>query len=177
MFMKKSIRFSAFLLTLLFTMSMFFTMSYAAEIIDNSDSSTEITATITGTDNTLARANAYAVVTGKVKIHDDNHMFNKAVEVWAVADTYYLSYSSGTADGIPDWYLTAKALISVSNGDVRGWVSSPSKEVFNKTSVTEQTKVIHAKDGGSAAAMGFHAAMDYYREPQWNYTSEDSERF
>ena len=74
MFMKKSIRFSAFLLTLLFTMSMFFTMSYAAEIIDNSDSSTEITATITGTDNTLARANAYAVVTGKVKIHDDNHM-------------------------------------------------------------------------------------------------------
>lgn len=152
------------------------TIAFAAE--PSKDTSiTEVQATITGVDNSLSRSEGYAVVHGKVDIKDDNHIFNKNVEVWAVADTWLTNWSSGTANGIPDWTLYAKAQILVSNGDVSGWLSSPLNYNYDQTSVSAQTKVVHAKDGGEAEAQGFHNVKDYYGESVWTYTSSATERF
>ena len=70
---------------------------------------------------------------------DDNHAFNKAVEVWCVSKTWLQSYYSGTADGIPDWTLMAMCQMSVSNG-TRIMLLHPQHLWHNRTSTTATTK-------------------------------------
>lgn len=174
----KHLKIYLFVLVLCVSISAFPLNAYAEES-ENSESAVEVTATITGTDNSLTRAYSLgsATVKGTVNITDNNHLFSKNVEVYAAAKTKLVSYSSNTANGIPDWYLYAKSQILVSNGDVKGWVSSTTNSVYDKTSVSAKTKVIHAKDGGSADAMGFHTVKDYNHKIIWSYTSSKTEKF
>lgn len=151
-------------------------MSFAIEP-DDDDTATEVQATITGIDNSLARAQGYATAHGDIYIYDDNHIFNKSVEVWALAETWLTNCSSGTANGIPDWYLYAKAQLWVSNGDITGWITSDLGSAYDATSATAQTRAVNAKDGGKAEAQGFHNINDYYGTPVCSYTSSATERF
>ncbi len=172
----KFIKLCSFILALCISLNTLVFCAFASET-DEDSSAVEVTATITGADNTLSRANALGVAKGTVKITDDNHIFSKDVEVWATATTKLISYSSNTANGIPDWYLYAKSQILVSNGDIKGWVSSPTSSAYDTTSVSAKTKVIHAKDGGSAEAQGFHTVKDYNQKIIYTYTSSDTENF
>lgn len=143
------------------------------------DSGTEISANIQGADASLTRAGdsgAYAVSRGNTDIIDDNHMFNKSVEVWCVSKTWLSYYFSNTPDGIPDWTLMAMCQMRVSNGSP-SYVSSPTASSYNQTSTTATTKKVNAKDGGNASATGYHTVKDYNGKIIWNTETKATERF
>ena len=155
------------------------TVFASAASTDVETEATQISANIQGADFSLARAadsNAYAVSIGTTDIKDDNHLFNKDVEVWCVSKTWLESYYSGTADGIPDWTLMAMCQMSVSNGTPK-YVTSPTCSAYNKTSVTAQTKEVKAKDGGNASATGYHTVKDYYGKIVWKSETYATEKF
>lgn len=140
---------------------------------------TEISANVQGSNFLLSRAaypKAYAVSRGSTDIKDDNHAFNKAVEVWCVSKTWLQSYYLGTADGIPDWTLMAMCQMSVSNGSPN-YVTSPTASVYNRTSTTATTKKVNAKDGGNASATGYHTIKDYNGKIIWTSETKATERF
>ena len=88
----KFIKLCSFILALCISLNTLVFCAFASET-DEDSSAVEVTATITGADNTLSRANALGVAKGTVKITDDNHIFSKDVEVWATATTKLISYS------------------------------------------------------------------------------------
>lgn len=137
---------------------------------------TNIDVTVQGTDNTLTRSTGYGDPEGSTDIIDDNHAFNKAVEVWCETRTWLRSYSSGTANGIPDWTLIAMCQLYVSNGDER-YIKSPTQYAYDKTSCTATTKKVNAKDGGSASATGYHTVKDYNGTIIWTDESSATENF
>lgn len=176
----KSKKFLCVFCTIAIVLSLTTTSAFASENINtNNDKSTEISATIQGADASLTKAidpQAVAVSRGSTDIKDDNHAFNKAVEVWGVTKTWLQSYSSGTADGIPDWTLMAMCQLWVSNGSP-SYVTSPTSSVYNGTSTTATTKKVNAKDGGNASATGYHTVKDYNGKIIWNTETKATERF
>lgn len=166
--------------TIAIVLSLTTTSALAADNNTNPDDpGTEVTATIQGADASLTRAldsGAVAVSRGNTDIIDDNHAFNKAVEVWAKSRTWLSSYHSDTADGIPDWTLMAMVQLSVSNGSP-SYVTSPTSSVYNGTSTTATTKKVNAKDGGNASATGYHTVKDYNGKIIWNTETKATERF
>lgn len=71
---------------------------------------TEFSARVQGADALVTRMldiDVAAISRGSTDIKDDNHMFNKAVEIWCVTKTWLQANTSNTPDGIPDWTLMA----------------------------------------------------------------------
>lgn len=155
------------------------TVFVSASSTDVETEATEISASVQGSDFSLARAadsNAYAISRGSTDIKDDNHLFSKDVEVWCVSKTWLQSYYSGTADGIPDWTLMAMCQMWVSNG-TPSYVTSPTCTAYNSTSVTATTKEVKAKDGGNASATGYHTIKDFYNNIVWTSETNATEKF
>lgn len=165
---------------IIMVMSLSVTSVFAADNdINPDDPGTTISANVQGADASLTKAmdsGAVAISRGSTDIKDDNHAFNKAVEVWCVSKTWLEAYDSDTPDGIPDWTLMAMCQMWVSNGSP-SYVTSPTSSTYNGTSTTATTKKVNAKDGGNASATGYHTVKDYNGKIIWNVETKATERF
>lgn len=139
---------------------------------------TDVSVTIVGTDNTLARAEAYATVRTSLDIEDVNHFGTRNVEVWAIAKTELVNWYSATANGIPDWTLMAMCQLWVNHKKHEPqYITSPTCAVNDYTEVSATTKLLHTYDGGSARAIGYHTVKDYYGEIVYTNETDATESF
>lgn len=175
--MKKIKKYIRVPIVVIILLTIFVTTAFASDNMN--EPGTEIETTIIASENTMARAdNAYAVCKAITDIVDDNHIFNKDVEVWAKSRTYLQNWISSTANGIPDWTLTAYCDLWVYHKDsYTQRVSSPSAFVYDDVNIEAVTKKVHTKDGGSAEAVGTHSVKNVYGEVVWREETRATEKF